>query len=164
MRMVKVCLVAIVSLVAGAGLVEAQTIHEITVILDDATAADQDLLSAAASAAPAGDAGQAVRKLASGVLLEVRLLVDQRVADGVLTLDDGSLVTLTDGDRIRARTMKKCSTSPCLTVVNGAVLIPSPGSGGGTPTYVEIYKAGLCTRMLTFPFEGHKPTLSACGS
>jgi len=160
MRMMKVCLVAIASLVAGAGVLEAQTIHEISVILDDSTASDQDLLSAAASPAPAGDADQAVRKLGSSVLLEVRLLVNERVAAGVLTLDDGSLVTLTDGDLIRARTMK-CSTSPC-TVVNGAVLTPSPGSSFGTPTYVEIYKDGLCTRRLTFPFEGHKPTLSAC--
>ena len=29
--------------------------------------------------------------------------------------------------------------------------------GSGSPTYILIYKDGVCARSLTFPFDGHKP-------
>ena len=42
--------------------------------------------------------------------MELRLLAQQRVDDrDVLTLDDGSLVVLQEGDTIRAKKVKSCS-------------------------------------------------------
>ena len=139
---------------------QAQATYEISVVLDDSTAGDDDLLNAAVLAAPSGEAVPSIRKLAAGLMLEVRLLVQQRVQNWILTLDDGVQVPLVEGDTIKANMKKRCTSLPCdsnYTGYTGAILDPAPSPGRGTPTYIYIYKDGVCARSLTFPFEGHKP-------
>jgi hypothetical protein len=91
----------------------------------------------------------------------VRLLVEQRVHNGVLTLDDGLQVALVEGTQVRARRVKACDSVACAEqTTNGAVLFPFPPiPSSGTPTYVEIWKDGVCTRRLVFPFGGGHPEL-----
>jgi hypothetical protein len=154
-----VCVVAFAALLSVGRSAQAQTTYEISVVLDDSTAADGDLLNAAVLAAPSGEAMPSIRKLAAGLMLEVRLLVQQRVQNWILTLDDGVQVPLVEGDSIKAKMKKRCTSLPCdsnYTGYTGAILdghVP----GSGTPTYVLIYKDGVCARSLTFPFDGHKP-------
>lgn len=148
--------------IAGTDLAQAQTTHEITVQMDAATTADDGLFTAAALAAPAGEVAQSIRKLAAGLLMEVQIAAQQRFDQGVLTLDDGSQIALQEGDRIRVKKVQACPTpEPCNPTATGAVIIPfpiPPGSGG--PAIIEIYKDGVCTRAVYFPFVGHKPTVS----
>ena len=140
---------------ASAAPAEGQTTYDITVQLDEATAADDDIFTAAAMAAPAGEIARSLRKLSAGLLLEVRLLIEQRVHDGLLTLDNGLQVALVEGDRIRAKKVTKCSGDGCEQKSNGAVLTPfPPNPGSGTPTYVDIYKDGVCARTIIFQAEG----------
>ena len=151
-----VCVVAFAALLSVGRSAQAQTTYEISVVLDNSTAADGDLLNAAVLAASSGEAVPSIRKLAAGLMLEVRLLVQQRVQDGILTLDDGVQVPLVEGDSIKASVKKRCTSLPCDPNYTGAILdghVP----GSGTPTYILIYKDGVCARSLTFPFDGHKP-------
>ena len=99
-----------VAFVAFADRADAQTTYEITVRMDPLTSADDELFTAASMAAPAGEVAHNLRKLAAGLYMELRLLAQQRVDDrDVLTLDDGSLVVLQEGDTIRAKKVKSCS-------------------------------------------------------
>jgi hypothetical protein len=152
-----VCVVAFAALLSVGRSAQAQTTYQISVVLDDFTAADNDLLNAAVLAAPSGEAVPSIRKLAAGLMLEVRLLVQQRVQDRILTLDDGVQVPLVEGDSIKAKMTTRCTELPCPPNYTGAFLEHVPGTGGGTPSYIEIYKDGVCARSLWFPFEGHKP-------
>jgi hypothetical protein len=152
-----VCVVAFVALLSVGRSAQAQTTYEISVVLDDSTAADGDLLNAAVLAAPSGEAVPSIRKLAAGLMLEVRLLVQQRVQDRILTLDDGVQVPLVEGDSIKAKMKKRCTSPECVPDY-GAILVGQvPGTGSGTPSYILIYKDGVCARSLTFPGDGHKP-------
>ena len=101
-----VCVVAFAALLSVGRSAQAQTTYEISVVLDDSTAADGDLLNAAVLAAPSGEAVPSIRKLAAGLMLEVRLLVQQRIQNWILTLDDGVQVPLVEGDSIKANTKK----------------------------------------------------------
>jgi hypothetical protein len=96
--------------------------------------------------------------------MELRLLVHRRVDGNILTLDDGSLVGLQEGDTIRAKKVKACSPPQyCDPTPTGALFEqfpPVPASG--TPSIIEIYRDGVCTRALFFPLEGHKPTIGEC--
>ncbi len=133
--------------------------------MDPLTSADDELFTAASMAAPAGEVAHNLRKLAAGLYMELRLLAQQRVDDrDVLTLDDGSLVVLQEGDTIRAKKVKSCSPPQyCDPTPTGAVLLPFPPvPSSGTPSIIEIYRNGVCARALFFPFEGHKPTLGGC--
>ena len=153
-----VCVVAFAALLSVGRSAQAQTTYEISVVLDDSTAADGDLLNAAVLAASSGEAVPSIRKLAAGLMLEVRLLVQQRVQNWILTLDDGVQVPLVEGDSIKANMKKRCTSLECDPNYTGAILFPPdhvPGSG--TPSRIEIHKDGVCTRSLTFPFDGHKP-------
>ena len=157
-----VCVVAFAALLSVGRSAQAQTTYEISVVLDDSTAADDNLLNAAVLAAPRGEAVPSIRKLAAGLMLEVRLLVQQRVQNWILTLDDGVQVPLVEGDTIKANMKKRCTSQPCdpdYTGYTGAILEPVPSPGRGTPTYIFIYKDGVCARLLTFPSppDGHKP-------
>ena len=152
-----VCVVAFAALLSVGRPAQAQTTYEISVVLDDSTAGDDDLLNAAALAAPSGEAAQSIRKLAAGLMLEVRLLVQQRVQDGILTLDDGAQVRLLEGDSIKAKKRERCTSLACDPNYTGAILVPAHVPGGGSPSYIEIYKDGVCARSLWFPFDGHKP-------
>jgi hypothetical protein len=151
-----VCVVAFAALLSVGRSAQAQTTYEISVVLDDSTAADDDLLNAAVLAASSGEAVPSIRKLAAGLMLEVRLLVQQRVQDRILTLDDGVQVPLVEGDSIKAKMKKRCTSLACDPNYTGAILVGHV-PGGGTPSYIEIYKDGVCARSLWFPFEGHKP-------
>ena len=108
-----VCVVAFAALLSIGRSAQAQTTYEISVVLDDSTAADGDLLNAAVLAAPSGEAVPSIRKLAAGLMLEVRLLVQQRVQDWILTLDDGVQVPLVEGDSIKANMKKRCTSLEC---------------------------------------------------
>ena len=155
-----VCVVAFAALLSVGRSAQAQTTYEISVVLDDSTAADGDLLNAAVLAASSGEAVPSIRKLAAGLMLEVRLLVQQRVQNWILTLDDGVQVPLVEGDSIKANMKKRCTSLECDSKDNGAILVGQVhGTGSGTPTYILIYKDGVCTRSLTFPSpsDGHKP-------
>jgi hypothetical protein len=154
-----VCIVAFAALLSVGRSAQAQTTYEISVVLDDSTAADGDLLNAAVLAASSGEAVPSIRKLAAGLMLEVRLLVQQRVQDRILTLDDGVQVPLVEGDSIKANMKKRCTSLPCDPNYTGAILVPAHVPGSGTPTYILIYKDGVCARSLTFPGDGdgHKP-------
>jgi hypothetical protein len=154
-----VCVVAFAALLSVGRSAQAQTTYEISVVLDDSTAADDNLLNAAVLAAPSGEAVPSIRKLAAGLMLEVRLLVQQRVQNWILTLDDGVQVPLVEGDSIKANMKKRCTSLECDPNYTGAILIPDHVPGGGTPSYIEIYKDGVCARSLTFPSpsDGHKP-------
>ena len=146
-----VCVVAFAALLSVGRSAQAQTTYEISVVLDNSTAADGDLLNAAVLAAPSGEAVPSIRKLAAGLMLEVRLLVQQRVQDWILTLDDGVQVPLVEGDSIKARMKKRCTSLPCDPNYTGAILVHFHGPGSGTPSFIEIYKDGVCARSLTFP-------------
>jgi hypothetical protein len=127
--------------------------------MDPLTSADDELFTAASMAAPAGELAHQLRKLAAGLYMELRLLALQRVDGDVLTLDDGSQVVLQEGDTIRARKVTAGVDMP-----TGAVIFqPRPLPASGTPSIIEIYRDGVCTRALFFPFEGHKPSLGECG-
>jgi hypothetical protein len=165
MKILRLALLAVFAIAVVAVPAHAQNTYEITVGLDDATTADDDLLTAAALAAPVGDVAHSLRKLAAGVMLEVRLLLQRRLSNDFLTLDNGLQVALVEGDTIRAKKAKKCTSQTCDQTVNGAILIPAPGiPGNGTPTYIEIYKDGICTRSLTFPGDGPPSLQAGCGS
>ena len=153
-----VCVVAFAGLFSVGRSAQAQTTYEISVVLDDSTGADDDLLNAAVLAAPSGEAVPSIRKLAAGLMLEVRLLVQQRVQNWILTLDDGVQVPLVEGDSIKANMKKRCTSLECDPNYTGAML-STHGPGGGTPSIIEIYKDGVCTRSLWFPSpdDGHKP-------
>ena len=150
-----VCVVAFAALLSVGRSAQAQATYEISVVLDDSTAADGDLLNAAVLAAPSGEAVPSIRKLAAGLMLEVRLLVQQRVQNWILTLDDGVQVPLVEGDSIKANMKKRCTSLECDPNYTGAILCCQvPASG--TPSFIEIYKDGVCARSLTFS-DGHKP-------
>ena len=151
-----VCVIAFASLLSVVHSAHAQTTHVISVVLDDSTAADNDLLNAAVLAAPSGEAVPSIRKLAAGLMLEVRLLVQQRVQDRLLTLDNGIQVPLMEGDSIKANIKKRCTSLACDPNYTGAI-VAAHVPGGGTPSYIEIYRDGVCLRSLWFPFDGHKP-------
>ena len=122
-----VCVVAFAALLSVGRSAQAQTTYEISVVLDDSTAADDDLLNAAVLAAPSGEAVPSIRKLAAGLMLEVRLLVQQRVQDWILTLDDGVQVPLVEGDSIKANMKKRCTSLACDPNYTGAILVrPRP--------------------------------------
>ena len=121
-----VCVVAFAALLSVGRSAQAQTTYEISVVLDDSTAADDDLLNAAVLAAPSGEAVPSIRKLAAGLMLEVRLLVQQRVQDWILTLDDGVQVPLVEGDSIKANMKKRCTSLTCDPNYTGAILVPRP--------------------------------------
>lgn len=146
--------------IAGTNLAQAQTTHQITVQMDAATTADDDVFTAASLTAPAGEAAQSIRKLAAGLLLELQIAAQQRITQGVLTLDDGSLVAIQDGDSIRVLKTPACPPEgPCNPAATGAVIIPFPhipGSGG--PSIIMIYKDGVCVRA--FFFDGGRPFIS----
>ena len=154
------------AIVAFAGRADAQITHEITVVMDPSTTADDEVFTAATIAAASGEVKQGLRKLAAGLYIELQLLVQQRLDREVLTLDDGSLVVPREGDTIRAKKVKACSPPRyCDPIPTGAVLLPFPPvPSSGTPSIIEIYRDGVCTRALFFPFAGHKPTLAACAS
>src|SRR6185503_16700106 len=102
---------ACVAVLATAGAAGAQSVYEISVDLDESTKADGELLTAAAVSAPAGDASQSIRKLAAGFVGEVQILLNRRVDRyGMLTLDDMTVVALTDEDAIA---VKKADCKDC---------------------------------------------------
>jgi hypothetical protein len=149
------------ALAAFADRADAQTTYEITIVMDALTSADDELFTAASMAAPAGEVAHNLRKLGAALAMELRLLVEQRIDGGVLTLDDGSLVVLQEGDTIRGKKVKSCAPSQyCDSTVTGALVTRTGPTG--TPSRIEIYLKGVCTRMLEFPFEGHKPTIGEC--
>ena len=139
-----------VAFAAFADRADAQTTYEITVRMDPLTSADDELFTAASMAAPAGEVAHNLRKLAAGLYMELRLLALQRVDGDVLTLDDGSLVVLQEGDTIRAKKVRSCSPPQyCDPTPTGAVLLPFPPvPASGTPSIIEIYRNGVCTRAL----------------
>ena len=137
-----------VAALASANGAFAQTTYEISVELDDSTAADDDLLSAAALLAPDGEAAQSIRKLAAGVTGEIQILLHQRLQGDVLTLDDGTSVTLFEEDAIKAKKkIKKCTEIKCEYVEHGAQIYR--GKGVGKPWMIVI-PSGDCHRVINF--------------
>ena len=151
------------ALAAVADRADAQTTYEITVVMDALTSADDELFSAASMAAPAGEVAHNLRKLAAGLTMELRLLVQQRIDGNVLTLDDGSTVALQEGDTVRAKKLRSCSSpQDCDSTASGAVLFPFPPvPASGTPSFIQIYRDGVCIRELVFQSNG-KPTIGEC--
>ena len=82
---------------------QAQTTHEITEDADEATIGDLDIIKGALATATAGDpVSKSLRRVVMAATGELQLLLRNRIDDfGILTLDDGSLVGLLDGDGVR---------------------------------------------------------------
>lgn len=100
----------------------AQSTHTISVLADEATAGDLGMLASAVLATADGDASQPIRKLGAALVGELRILMNQRIAGDLLTLDDGTTVVLTDGDSISVT--EKCDpmTTECTGGGRGAVI------------------------------------------
>ena len=122
----------------------AQTNHEISVLLDDATASEDDLLAAAAVTL-LDEAPQSIRKLAAGILGEVQVMLNQRLSGDLLTLDDGTQAAAIDGDQITVHKKKKaCKEPPC-------------GGGGDT----NPAGAAHLVRFVPYSANGASPSASA---
>ena len=126
----------------------AQVTHEITVELDDATAGDDDLLLTVLSKMPLGELPQGLRKLAAGSIIEVQLLLAGRLDGDLLTLDDGTVVTVGEDDFIKAKKKKKCKEKCEPPTDHGAVIVRK---GHGHPIMILI-QAGDCLRVLDWRF------------
>jgi hypothetical protein len=145
------CLILLGTAAAGA-----QSVHRVSVTMDESTTADDDLLTAAAYAAPAGNASQSVRKLAAGLVGEVQLLLNQRVdQNDMLTMDDGSVVALSEDDVIEV-TKKKACEKDCPGGGGGSNGVVIIRKGTGRPVAIEFHIGGVC-RRLTFVEQG-RPT------
>ena len=145
---------AVASLLLSAPPVLAQVTHSISVLLDDATSSEDDLLTAAATNLADGDAPQSIRKLASGIIGEVHVLLNQRLSGDTLALDDGTEVVVTDQDFVEVRKKKKaiCKLPPCGegegdTNPAGAVVFFGKGRG---PLTITIQNGQGCTRLISF--------------
>ena len=142
-----------------------QSTYEITIDLDDATLADDELFDAALLAAPIGAAPQNLRKLVAGINGEVQVLLSQRIDEnGFLTLDDGTLVALSGGDILMAKKARKKHVS-VVHIVFRLREAHLPGEGGspynGMPriSNLTVNNGTVCRQM---SFEGGQPTIFAC--
>jgi hypothetical protein len=121
-----ICACVAVLVTAAAG--NAQSVYQVKVDLDESTVADGELLTAAAVTATSGDASQSIRKLAAGFVGEVQILLNRRVDRyGMLTLDDMSVVALTDEDAIE---VKKSDCKDC------------GGGSGRSVSVIVLHKTG----------------------
>ena len=84
---------------------EAQTTHSITVDVDETTAGDLSLIADFMSyAAPGSEVSKSLRRIVMAAVGEITLATNARIDGvGVLTLDDGSIVALGEGDTIQAK-------------------------------------------------------------
>lgn len=159
------CVVGAILAISSAA--QAQTIYVISVEMDAATAADDDLLTAATMVAATGDASQAIRKLAAGIMGEIHILVNSRIdhATSTLRLDDGTTVALVEGDVIEARKTKTpiCELVKCPSTETGAVIIRKGGTTG-RPDAITIFMGNDCSRQILFTGPGKpKVTDLKCG-
>src|SRR5256885_8300575 len=108
--MIRLFVVALVVLLAPATftLAQAET-YFITVPVDETTDGDLSLIETFTASANDGDLiSQSLRRTIMGVVGEIWMLVDARTdANGNLTLDDGTVQPLGDGDVIGAARKKK---------------------------------------------------------
>jgi len=108
--MIRLFVVALVVLLAPATftLAQAET-YFITVPVDETTDGDLSLIETFTASANDGDLiSQSLRRTIMGAVGEIWMLVDARTdANGNLTLDDGTVQPLTDGDVIKAKKKKK---------------------------------------------------------
>jgi hypothetical protein len=84
------------------GLVAQATVYEITVEVDETTAGDLDMLETFMVSADSGtQVPRSLRRITMGAVGELTLAVKARIdANGNLTLDDGTVAPLFDGDTI----------------------------------------------------------------
>ena len=108
--MIKLFVVALVVLLAPATftLAQAET-YFITVPVDETTDGDLSLIETFTASVNDGDLiSQSLRRIIMGAVGEIWMLVDARTdANGNLTLDDGTVQPLKDGDVIKAKKKKK---------------------------------------------------------
>jgi hypothetical protein len=108
--MIRLFVVALVVLLAPATftLAQAET-YSITVAVDETTDGDLSLIETFLASANNGDLiSQSLRQIIMAAVGEIWMLVDGRTdANGNLTLDDGTVQPLRDGDVIKAKKKKK---------------------------------------------------------
>ena len=107
--MIRLFVVAVVVLLAPATftLAQAET-YFITVAVDETTDGDLSLIETFTASANDGDLiSQSLRRIIMGAVGEIWMRVDARTdANGNLTLDDGTVQPLRDGDVIKAKKKK----------------------------------------------------------
>src|SRR5256884_26904 len=148
--MIRLFVVALVVLLAPATftLAQAET-YFITVPVDETTDGDLSLIETFTISANDGDLiSQSLRRIIMGAVGEIWMLVDARTdANGNLTLDDGTVQPLRDGDVIKAKKKKKggggggdgatvlfvCGgaqqSTPCRERPDAIIVCPPPPSG-----------------------------------
>ena len=141
--MIRLFVVALVVLLAPATftLAQAET-YFITVPVDETTDGDLSLIETFTASANDGDLiSQSLRRTIMGAVGEIWMLVDARTdANGNLTLDDGTVQPLTDGDVIKAKKKKK-----------------GGGGGGDGATVTFVCGAGMAP-----PCRGRPDTIIVC--
>lgn len=135
----------------------AGTTYTITVALDDITKGDLQVLQDSLAAAPEGqEVTKSLRRLMAAASQEISILVNKRIDHtGTLTLDDGSLVQLAEGDRIDV--MRQCEAKYC----PGATLVWDTPDGGGRPFAVYVVSGSGCIRQIVIG-AGGPPVIIGC--
>ena len=151
---VRVGCIAFASLLVSAPPAFAQLTHSISVLLDDATASEDDLLAAAASTLADGDAPQSIRRVAAGIIGEVNVLLNQRLSNDTLTLDDGTQVVVTEVDFIEVKKKKICKINCGGGNDNPAGAVVFFGKGHGQPVSINITNGQGCFREISFLKKG----------
>jgi len=143
--MIRLFVVALVVLLAPATftLAQAET-YFITVPVDETTDGDLSLIETFTASANDGDLiSQSLRRTIMGAVGEIWMLVDARTdANGNLTLDDGTVQPLTDGDVIKAKKKKK------------------GGGGGGDGATVTFVCGGMAPQST--PCRGRPDAIIVC--
>jgi len=120
---IKICCVVFAMLAIAS---PAQAVdYDVTVDVSDVVLADLTILESIFDNATDGaEINGSVRRLVNGVLGEFELLLDGKIsADGLLTLDDGTIIALIDGDVLSARAKRKLGI-----VITGCRLLVPPGN------------------------------------
>ena len=105
------------SVVFGLSIQAQASDFKITVDSDDSTNGDLEIIEGAADTAVEGDAvSKSLRRVAMAAVGELTLLLQNRIDDlGNLTLDDGSVVALLDGDTISLSERRRGNTVVTIT-------------------------------------------------
>src|SRR5256885_4683825 len=152
--MIRLFVVALVVLLAPATftLAQAET-YFITVPVDETTDGDLSLIETFTASANDGDLiSQSLRRTIMGVVGEIWMLVDARTdANGNLTLDDGTVQPLGDGDVIGAARKKKKKAQGGAEVIFVCGGSQQPGPCRGRPDAVIVCPPGQECRTVAMP-------------
>jgi hypothetical protein len=134
---------------------QAQTEYVITVDVDEATASDLELVASYTEGAQDGAAApKSIRKIANSATGEVATLAESRIDDsGNITLDDGSVAMMIDGDSVKIR--PKNPGGMMLSPVQFCMM--KPGSNGHRRV------CGVCLPGQLKCFKIPRGRISGCG-